>query len=66
MRRSPKAVPPSLSPRINNFGKIKAKAHSKKVKQELSLEVKMSRMGGKILELKKVYKSFGDLVILKA
>ena len=25
----------------------------------------MSRIGGKILELKKVYKSYGDLVILK-
>ena len=65
MRRSPKARTTKSKSRINNFGKIKAKAHSKKVKQELSLEVKMSRMGGKILELKKVYKSFGDLVILK-
>jgi ATP-binding cassette subfamily F protein uup len=64
MRRSPKARTTKSKSRINNFGKIKAKAHSKKVKQELNLEVKMNRIGGKILELKKVYKSFDDLNIL--
>lgn len=65
MRRSPKARTTKSKSRISNFYKIKEKAHSKKVKQELQLEVKMSRIGGKILELKKVYKSYGDLDILK-
>lgn len=31
----------------------------------MELEMKMTRLGGKILELKKVYKSYGDKVILK-
>ncbi len=31
----------------------------------MQLQVKMSRLGGKIAELKKVYKSYGDKVILK-
>jgi ABC transport system ATP-binding/permease protein len=65
MRRSPKARTTKSKSRITNFDKIKEKANSKKVKQELKLEVKMSRVGGKILELKKVYKSYGDLKILE-
>jgi ATP-binding cassette subfamily F protein uup len=31
----------------------------------VQLQVKMTRLGGKILEMKKVYKSFGDKVMLK-
>ncbi|NDD16166.1 MAG: ABC transporter ATP-binding protein, partial [Chitinophagia bacterium] len=31
----------------------------------LQLDMKMTRLGGKIIEAKKVYKSFGDLVVLK-
>ncbi len=65
IRRSPKARTTKSKSRVNNFDKIKEKANSKKIKQELNLEVKMSRVGGKILELKKVYKSYGDLEILK-
>ena len=65
MRRSPKARTTKSKSRISSFYKIKEKAYSKKVKQELQLEVKMSRIGGKILEMKKVYKSYGDLEILK-
>ena len=65
MRRSPKARTTKSKSRISSFYKIKEKANSKKVKQELQLSVKMSRIGGKILELKKVYKSYGDLEILK-
>ncbi|HXB31142.1 MAG TPA: ATP-binding cassette domain-containing protein, partial [Puia sp.] len=33
--------------------------------QRLTLEMKMSRLGGKVAELKKVNKSFGDKIILK-
>lgn len=33
--------------------------------EQLQLEMKMSRMGGKIIELKKVYKSYGEKLILK-
>ena len=65
MRRSPKARTTKSKSRISSFYKIKEKVDVKKIKKELQLEVKMSRIGGKILELKKVYKSYGDLEILK-
>jgi len=64
IRKSPKARTTKSKARVDNFEVIKTKASSKKIKQELKLEVKMSRVGGKILELKKVYKSYGDLKIL--
>jgi len=64
IRKTPQARTTKSKARVDNFENIKQKANSKKVKQELKLEVKMSRVGGKILELKKVYKSYGDLTIL--
>ena len=64
IRKSPKARTTKSKARVDNFELIKAKANSKKIMQELKLEVKMNRVGGKILELKKVYKSYGDLKIL--
>jgi ATP-binding cassette subfamily F protein uup len=64
IRKSPKARTTKSKARVDNFEVIKNKATSKKVKQELKLEVKMSRVGGKILELKKVYMSYGDLKVL--
>jgi len=65
MRRSPKARTTKSKARIDNFDKIKKKATSKRVTQELNIDVKMDRMGGKILELKNIQKSFGDLKILE-
>ena len=64
IRKTPQARTTKSKARVDNFDNIKKKANSKKVKQELKLQVKMSRVGGKILELKKVYKSYGDLKIL--
>lgn len=64
IRKTPQARTTKSKARVDNFENIKQKANSKKVKKELKLEVKMSRVGGKILELKKVYKSYGDLKIL--
>ena len=64
IRRSPKARTTKSKSRITNFEKIKDKANSRTTKQELNLDIKMSRVGGKILELKKVRKSFGDLSIM--
>jgi ATP-binding cassette subfamily F protein uup len=65
MRRSPKARTTKSKARITNFDNIKEKATNKKVTQELNLEIKMSRIGGKILELKKIYKSYNKIDILK-
>jgi len=64
IRRSPKARTTKSKSRIDNFDKIKKKATSKRVIQELNIDVKMDRMGGKILELKNIKKSYDDLVIL--
>lgn len=65
MRRMPKARTTKSKSRISAFYDTKEKAMSGKKTQELKLEVKMSRVGGKVLEMKKVYKSYGDLQILK-
>jgi ATP-binding cassette subfamily F protein uup len=65
MRRSPKARTTKSKARITNFDNIKEKATNKKLTQELNLEIKMSRIGGKILELKKIYKSYNQIDILK-
>lgn len=65
MRRMPKARTTKSKSRIDNFYAIEKKAGSGKTQEELRLEVKMSRIGGKILELKKVYKGYGELKMLE-
>ncbi|MBO6573479.1 MAG: ABC-F family ATP-binding cassette domain-containing protein [Balneola sp.] len=65
MRRQPKARTTKSKSRIDAFYQTEKKAKSGKVKQEVKLEVDMSRIGGQVLELKKVSKSFDNLVILK-
>jgi len=64
MRKMPKARTTKSKSRIDAFYETKEIATSRKPTQELKLEVKMSRIGGKVLELKKVYKNYGDLKIL--
>ncbi|HIG32727.1 MAG TPA: ABC transporter ATP-binding protein [Flavobacteriales bacterium] len=64
IRRSPKARTTKSKARIDNFDKIKKKATSKRVTKELNIDVKMDRIGGKILELKNIRKSYDDLLIL--
>ena len=64
IRRQPKARGTKSKARIDNFNLIKKKATSKRVKQELNIDVKMDRIGGKILELKNIKKTYGNLTIL--
>jgi len=64
VRRSPKARTTKSKSRLQSFEKIKEKANSGRKKSDLKLEVKMSRVGGKILELKNIQKSYGDICIL--
>ena len=64
MRRAPKARTTKSKARISNFDKIKKIASSKRITQEINIDVNMNRIGGKILELKKVKKSYNDLVII--
>lgn len=65
MRKQPKARTTKSKSREDAFYEVEKKAHTKLDQQQLELNVKMSRLGGKIAELKKVYKKFGDKVILK-
>ena len=64
VRRSPKARTTKSKSRLQSFERIKEKAKSGKKKSDLKLEVKMSRLGGKIIELKNIRKSYGSLCIL--
>lgn len=64
MRRQPKARTTKSKSRIDAFYETEKKANSGKVKQEIKLDVSVSRIGGQVLELKKVNKSYDELVIL--
>lgn len=64
MRKQPKARTTKSKARIDAYYDLKEKASIKTDEQKLQLDMKMSRIGGKVLELKKVYKSFGEKIIL--
>ncbi|SFE26698.1 ATP-binding cassette, subfamily F, uup [Chitinophaga sp. CF118] len=65
MRKQPKARTTKSKSRQDAFYDVKEKATARLETQQLELNMKMTRLGGKILELKKVYKAYGELVILK-
>jgi ABC transport system ATP-binding/permease protein len=60
MRRMPQARTTKSKARIENFYDIQEKASKRTEKDTGSLEVKMTRIGGKVLEMNNVFKSFGD------
>ncbi|MBC8173121.1 MAG: ABC-F family ATP-binding cassette domain-containing protein [Chitinophagales bacterium] len=63
--RMPKARTTKSKSRLDAFDVIAEKATARKNNDTLKLDVKMTRMGGKILEMIKVSKSFGDIHVLK-
>lgn len=65
MRKQPKARTTKSKSRQDHFYEVEARAKQKIEDAKLQLDVKMSRLGGKVVEMKKVYKSYGDLSILK-
>lgn len=65
MRKQPKARTTKSKSRQDAFYEVENKATARKADEKLQLQVKMTRIGGKILELKKVYKAFGSKPILK-
>jgi ABC transport system ATP-binding/permease protein len=65
MRKQPKARTTKSKSRIDNFYEVEKKAKQQMQEQQMELQSKMSRLGGKTVELKKVYKSYGDKTILK-
>jgi ATP-binding cassette subfamily F protein uup len=65
MRKQPKARTTKARSRIDAFYEVEAKAKQKIENSQIELQMKMNRLGGKIAELKKVYKSYGDKIILR-
>jgi ATP-binding cassette subfamily F protein uup len=64
MRKQPKARTTKSKSREDNFYEVEAKAKQKIIDEQVQLEMKMSRLGGKVAEFKKVYKSYSDKKIL--
>jgi len=65
MRKQPKARTTKSKSRQDNFYAVEARAKQRIEDQQLELQMKMNRLGGKVVELKKVYKSWADKVILR-
>jgi ATP-binding cassette subfamily F protein uup len=65
MRKQPKARTTKSKSRQDNFYEVEKKAKQQVADEQLQLDMKMNRLGGKVIELKKVYKSYGEKVILK-
>ncbi len=65
MRKQPKARTTKSKSRQDAFTEVEDRVKQQKDTIEVSLQVKMTRLGGKILELKKVNKSYGALTIMK-
>jgi len=65
MRKQPKARTTKSKSRQDAFSEVEERIQQKKEQTEVSLQVKMNRLGGKVLEMKKVYKSFGSMPILR-
>lgn len=64
MRRQPKARTTKSKSRIDDFHKIKAVAHQRRIEHQVQLELNMERLGSKIVELHHLKKSFGNQIIL--
>jgi ABC transport system ATP-binding/permease protein len=65
MRKQPRARTTKSKSRQDNFYEVEKKAKQRIEDQQVQLQMRMNRLGGKVIELKKVYKSYGDKVILK-
>ncbi|MEZ5046927.1 MAG: ABC-F family ATP-binding cassette domain-containing protein [Chitinophagaceae bacterium] len=65
IRKQPKARTTKSKSRQDAFEEIEERVSQKKEDTDVQLQVKMTRLGGKILEMKKVYKQYENLVLLK-
>ncbi len=65
MRKQPKARTTKSKSRQDNFYVVEKKAKQQIVDEQVQLDMKMNRLGGKIAELKKINKSYGDKILLK-
>jgi ABC transport system ATP-binding/permease protein len=65
MRRMPKARRHKAKSRIDSFYDLKERAAKKSEERIININVNISRMGSKILEIKNISKSYGDKVLIK-
>ena len=65
MRKQPKARTTKSKSRQDNFYVVEKKAKQQIVDEQIQLDMEMNRLGGKVAELKKLYKSYGEKVLLK-
>ncbi|NDH90732.1 MAG: ATP-binding cassette domain-containing protein [Flavobacteriia bacterium] len=66
MRRTPSARTGKAKDRIDRFGEVKKIAKQRVDDREVSLAINSQRLGGKILELHKVGKSFPDKLLIES
>ncbi|MCX2582609.1 ABC-F family ATP-binding cassette domain-containing protein [Pedobacter sp. MR22-3] len=64
MRRMPQARGTKSNARINAFYDLEEKSKKKSDNQSINLQMKMSRQGGKIIEVEHIAKSFDDRSII--
>ncbi len=64
LRRSPKARGTKAKARIDAANELESKSQISTDDKTVNLRMKGRRIGGKVLEIKKLRKSFGDLTIL--
>lgn len=64
MRKQPKARGTKAKYRVEAFYELKEKASQDLRKEKLELDIKEARQGGKILEVEKISKSYGDQKIV--
>jgi ATP-binding cassette subfamily F protein uup len=65
MRKMPKARRHKAKSRIDSFYDLKERAAKKTEEKSININVNISRMGSKILEIRDVSKSFGEKIVLK-
>jgi ATP-binding cassette subfamily F protein uup len=65
MRRMPKARRHKAKSRIESFYDLREKAAKKTEEKSININVNISRMGSKILEIKSISKSYGDKILIK-
>jgi len=65
IRRQPKARGTKSKARIDAFHELKKEAHKDLREDELKLNIKMTRLGSKILEVHKLSKSYGDKLLIE-
>lgn len=66
IRRMPKARTSKSKSRVDKFSEIKKQAFANREESNLSIQLKASRLGSKILEAHAISKSYGDLKIIES